>query len=301
MDAQALPPRFGMHGVLSALLRSDGALMQTPIPADPSSSKADPPGAGSLLRAWREKRRLSQLTLALEAGVSARHLSFIETGRARPSAELLLAVAEELDMPLRERNKLLLAAGFAPRYSETGIGSPDLAAVQGALSRLLDAHDPYPGVALDRHWNVVLANQAAGRLMVALPPELLQKPLNIFRASLHPQGFAAITLNFDEWGSYLLSELNKLVAASTDPATLALAEEVAAYPNVKALKARQVNVVEASHPLLIPCVINLGGARLSLFTTLATFGSPRDVTLAELTVELFYPADAATEKVLRAV
>jgi transcriptional regulator with XRE-family HTH domain len=263
-----------------------------------TQSAAAGESAGGMLRAWREKRCLSQLALALDAGVSARHLSFIETGRARPSPELILAVSAQLDMPLRERNKALLAAGYAPRFPETGLSSPDLATIQSALSRLLNAHDPYPGVALDRHWNVVLANPSAARLLNALPPFLQQTPLNIFRASLHPQGFAALTLNFDEWGSYLVSELQKLVAASTDPITAQLAEEIAAYPNVMALQARRT-AVEPSHALLVPCVLAVGGQRLSLFTTLATFGSPRDVTLSELTVELFYPADTETETILR--
>jgi transcriptional regulator with XRE-family HTH domain len=255
---------------------------------------------GELIRAWRMKRRLSQLTLALDVGVSARHLSFVETGRARPSPELLLSMSEHLDVPLRERNAMLLAAGYAPRFSETSISSPDMASVQSALQRLLDAHDPYPGLALDRHWNVVLANKMAANMVATLPPFLLQPRINIFRASLHPEGFAALTKNFDEWGSYMLQELQRLVAATTDPDTLRLAEEVAAYPNVAALKAKQSAGMRTDNPLLVPCVLEVNGTRMSLFTTLATFGSPRDVTLAELTVELFYPADKATEDVLRA-
>jgi transcriptional regulator with XRE-family HTH domain len=255
---------------------------------------------GELIRAWRTKRRLSQLTLALDIGVSARHLSFVETGRARPSPELLLSMSEHLDVPLRERNAMLLAAGYAPRFPETSMSSPDMASVQGALQRLLDAHDPYPGVALDRHWTVVRANQAARKMVAALPPFLTQPHLNIFRASLHPEGFAALTVNFDEWGSYLLDELQRLVAATTDPDMQKLAEEIAQYPNVAALKARRTAGMAPGNPLLVPCVMNIGGQHLSLFTTLATFGSPRDVTLAELTVELFYPADKASEELLRA-
>ena len=256
---------------------------------------------GPLLREWRQRRKLSQLALALDVGVSPRHLSFVETGRSRPSAELLLSMSEHLALPLRERNDLLLAAGYAPRYSETPLESPDLQVVRSALQRLLAAHDPYPGVALDRHWNVVLANRAAERLMGLLPPHLVGPPLNMMRASLHPEGFAAATLNFEAWGRHLLHELERACAAADDPALAALAAEVAGYPNVAALLAMATRRPTYQESLLIPCVLLSGeGRALSLFTTQATFGSPRDITLAELTVELFYPADAATEDALRA-
>jgi transcriptional regulator with XRE-family HTH domain len=252
---------------------------------------------GDLLRAWRAKRRLSQLEVGLTAGVSSRHLSFIETGRANASAELLIALAEVLEIPLRERNALLLAAGFAPRYSQTDLAAPSMVAMHGAITRVLDAHDPYPGVALDGQWNIVIANRAAQRLLSVLPPQLTAPAPNIFRAGLHPRGMAAFTHNFDEWGRYLLRQLQRLAEDSLDPSAAALLDEVRAYPNVEALLRAPVPV--PAHQLLVPCVLDLHGHRLSLFTTLATFGSPRDVTLAELTVELFYPADAATEAVLR--
>lgn len=252
---------------------------------------------GDLLRAWRAKRRLSQLEVGLTAGVSARHLSFIETGRARASAELLVALADVLDMPLRERNALLLAGGFAPRYSETDLAAPGMAAMQQAITRVLDAHDPYPGIALDRHWNIVIANAGAQRLLRVLPAELSQPMPNVFRLALHPRGIAAFTVNFGEWGRHMLRELQRLADASLDNEVAALLDEVRAYPNVQALLAAPAP--PPAHELLLPCVLELHGQRLSLFTTLATFGSPRDLTLAELTVELFYPADAATEAVLR--
>jgi transcriptional regulator with XRE-family HTH domain len=255
---------------------------------------------GDLLRAWRAKRRLSQLEVGLTAGVSARHLSFIETGRARASAELLVALADVLDMPLRERNALLLAAGFAPRYSETQLDAPDMAAMRQAITRVLGAHDPYPGVALDRHWNIVIANAAAQRMVAVVPADLLTLPHNIFRLGLHPRGLAACTSNFDEWGRYMLRALQRLADSSVDRELIALQREVRGYPNVQALLATPPKTAP-SNPLLVPCVLDIAGQRLSLFTTLATFGSPRDVTLAELTVELFYPADAATEAALRAI
>ena len=268
-------------------------------------------GVGAMLRAWRAKRHLSQLALALEAEVSARHLSFIETGRAKPSADLLLQLAERLAVPLRERNALLNAAGFAPRFPETGLSAPGMTTVRDAMQRLLDAHDPYPGVALDRAWNVVLTNAAARRMMAVLPPALATHAQNMFRVSLHPDGFAAFTVNFDEWGSYLLGELQQLCESRPDPDIAALLDEVSGYPNVRALRARnaaakgrtgvpQPNRDHAVSALLVPCVITLGTTTLSLFTTLATIGAPRDVTLAELTVELFYPSDGATAAALRA-
>jgi transcriptional regulator with XRE-family HTH domain len=254
---------------------------------------------GDLLRAWRAKRRLPQLELALVAGVSARHLSFIETGRAKASAELLVALADVLDMPLRERNALLLAAGFAPRWPETEFDAPGLAAMRDAVTRVLDAQDPYPGLALDRHWNVVIANAAARRLLALLPEDLLAPPHNVFRLGLHPRGIAALTTNFDDWGRYLQRTLQRLAADSTEPETATLLDEVRAYPNVQALLAHPAPPPRGDE-LIVPCVLEIHGQRLSMFTTLATFGSPRDVTLSELTVELFYPSDAATAAALRA-
>ena len=256
---------------------------------------------GVLLREWRQRRKLSQLALALDVGISARHLSFVETGRARPSPELLLSMSEHLAVPLRERNALLLAAGYAPRYAETPLDAPDMQAVRSALQRLLAAHDPYPGLALDRHWNVVLANAAAQRMMALLPPALAAPPVNMMRASLHPDGFAAATLNFDDWARHLLHELERAQAATDDPVLTALAQEVMAYPNVARLRAQERRRPSYEESLLIACVVVQGdGPALSMFTTQATFGSPRDVTLAELTVELFYPADETTEAALRA-
>jgi transcriptional regulator with XRE-family HTH domain len=254
---------------------------------------------GDLLRAWRAKRRLSQLEIGLTAGVSARHLSFIETGRARASAELLVALADVLDMPLRERNALLLAAGFAPRYPEHALEAPGLSAMRNAITRVLDAHDPYPGVALDGQWNVVVANRAAQRLLAVLPEDLRAGAHNLFRLALHPRGMAAFTTNFEAWGRYMLRELQRLADGSLDPAAAALLDEVRAYPNVRALGPSRPGAPAAEDELLVHCMRELHGRRLALFTTLATFGSPRDVTLAELTVELFYPADEATGAVLR--
>lgn len=282
-------------------------------PARQTQREAAPTGVGPLLREWRTRRRRSQLDLALDVGVSPRHLSFIETGRARPSAAMVLALAEQLALPLRERNRLLMAAGHAPRFGQRSLDAPEMAAVRTALQRLLDAHHPYPGVVLDRQWNVLLANGAAQALVGLLPPALLGPPLNIIRASLHPQGFAAATANFAEWGGYLIDALQRAVADSGDAVLAALQQEVLAYPNVQQLRAEQAargaRATDDGPTLLLPCVMMLPlpgpdgqpGApqRVSLFTTLTAFGTPRDITLDELAVELFYPADAASEALLR--
>lgn len=269
-------------------------------PASAAASAATrPETVGPLLREWRTRRRLSQMDLALDVGVSTRHLSFIETGRSRPSPGVLLALAEQLDVPLRERNRLLLAAGYAPRYAERPLDSEAMAPVRASLQRLLDAHDPYPGVALDRHWNVVLSNRAAQGLVALLPPALLGPPLNLMRASLHPQGFAAHTANFDDWGRYLVDALQRAATQSGDPGLLALDAEVRAYPTVAALRPADTPAVPAAPTLLLPCVMRLPQGPLSMFTTLTTFGTPRDITLQELCIELFYPADAASEAMLR--
>ncbi|MCP5265116.1 MAG: helix-turn-helix transcriptional regulator [Burkholderiaceae bacterium] len=257
-------------------------------------------GVGSMLREWRTRRRRSQMDLALDAGVSPRHLSFIETGRSRPSPSVLDAIAERLEVPLRERNRMLLAAGYAPRWRERALAEDAaMAPVRAALQRLLGAHDPYPGLVLDRHWNVVLANRAADALIERLPASLRNPCVNVFRASLHPQGMAAYTENFDAWAGYLLWSLRRALATSADPALEALQREVLAYPNVRAIRAAETRDTASADGLLLPCVLRLGGTRLSMFTTLTTFGTPRDVIIDELCIELFYPADAETEAALR--
>lgn len=266
-----------------------------------STQPRTPPAAtdiGGLIKEWRQQRRLSQMDLALDVGISPRHLSFVETGRSRPGAEVLLAIAERLALPLRTRNTWLLAAGYAPRYTEQPLASNQMAQIHAALDKLLRAHDPYPGVVLDGHWNVVLANTAAQRLIDLLPAALREPQVNMFRASLHPQGFAALTQNFHEWGSYLVQALQKQVLASRDETVTALAQEVLQYPNVAALRPLPLEVPGTLPSLLIPCLLELGGQRFSLFTTLTSFGTPRDITLAELSIELFYPSDPETDTLL---
>jgi transcriptional regulator with XRE-family HTH domain len=255
---------------------------------------------GELVREWRTRRRRSQMDLALDVGVSARHLSFVETGRSKPSAELVLALAEHLDVPRRERNTLLLAAGFAPRHAETPLDAPEMARVRATLQRLLDAHDPYPGVVLDRLWNVVAANRAAAALVDPVPAALAGPPVNVFRISLHPDGLAARTSNFAEWATVMLSQLHRVARRTADAALIGLEAEVTAYPNVQALMTRPgwTWTEDVDRQLLVPCDLEIGGVTLSLFTTLTTFGTAQDITLEELTVELFYPADELTERAL---
>ncbi|ORV86992.1 XRE family transcriptional regulator [Mycobacterium interjectum] len=255
---------------------------------------------GALLREWRERRRVSQLDLSLTVGVSARHLSFIETGRSRPSPEMVLALAEGLDVPLREQNTLLLAAGFAPRYPSRPLEDAALSPARDAVQRLLDAHDPYPGIVIDRCWNIVGTNTAASALTAGLPDDLLGPPANVYRLSLHPDGLAGRTLNFPEWAGYLLHQLRRTIALTGDPGLQALDDEVRGYPGVAGAATARGASPDGAGGLLIPFVLDVGGGQpLSMFTTLTTFGTPLDVTLAELAVELFYPADAESARLLR--
>jgi transcriptional regulator with XRE-family HTH domain len=250
---------------------------------------------GPLVREWRHRRSRSQLDVAYEIGVSPRHLSFVETGRSRPSPELLDAIGIHLDIPLRERNTMLLAAGFAPRYEQTSLDDPSMTTVVTSLRRLLDAHAPFPGIVLDRVWNVVLANAAASALTSLLPDHLSAAPVNVFRASLHPDGLAAHTVDFDQWATYPLHQLHRLVMLTGDAGLVAIEHEVTSYANIVELRARVDWTAPPPGPhLLVPYRLDVGDIELSMFTTLTTFGTPRDVTLDELAVELFFPNDAAT-------
>ncbi|GAC54886.1 helix-turn-helix transcriptional regulator [Gordonia amicalis] len=252
---------------------------------------------GTLLQQWRSRRSISQLDLAYEVGVSPKHLSFVETGKSRPSPTLLHALSERLDIPLRERNSLLLAAGHAPRYSEEPLDSETMTRVRAEVRRLLDAHNPNMGMALDRAWNVVLANDTAMLLLEMLPAELQTGPVNLFRVSLHPDGFAQMTRNFDEWAAYLLDLLRRMVRITGDERLAELEREVSSYPTVAGLSGDAVSHRSGeAGSLLVPLELAVGDQMLSFFSTLTTFGSPRDVTLEELTIELFYPADEPTEK-----
>jgi transcriptional regulator with XRE-family HTH domain len=256
-------------------------------------------GAGALIRDGRQRARLSQLELANLAGVSARHLGFVELGRSRPSPELLLLLAHHLDVPLRERNEWLVAAGYAPRFAQTPLEGEALARVRRSLQALLDAHDPFPGMVVDRTWTVQLANRAANRLADDIPPEARHVPSNVFRISLHPQGFAPRTHNFADWSGCLLRQLDLAVRRTNDPALVELAREVEGWPDIPPRQTWPGPSTSDHRDPVIPWNLELGGEELFLYSTISTFGTPLDVTLSELAIELFFPADEATEAVLR--
>ena len=241
----------------------------------------------------------SQLDLASEVGVSPRHLSFVELGKARPSPELLLRLADHLDVPPREQNDWLLAAGFAPRYPETPLEAGSMEPVRRSLQALLDAHEPFPGVVVDRRWTVQLTNRAAIRLADGVPDDARGVPSNIFRISLHPEGFAARTRNFGEWSPYLLRQLDLAVRRTGDPELTRLAAEVETWPRIPP-RATWSRPAHPDRPQpVIPWQLVLDGQELSMFTTMSTFGTPIDLTLSELTIELFFPADLDTETAFR--
>lgn len=254
---------------------------------------------GTHLKQWRARRGISQLDLAYTAGVSPRHLSFVETGKSKPSPELVLALALHLDVPLRERNTLLLAAGYAPRYEESSIDDPAMQAVRSALRRLLDAHDPFPGMVLDRRHDIVMTNHAADFFIGLLPDHLARPPVNMFRASLHPDGFSRFSPNAGPWAAVLLTQLERLAAHDNNVELAELRDEVLAYPNVVALsKQAQRRVLADDLGLVVSSSFTIGEHELSMFSTLTSFGSPRDITLDDASIELFFPANDATSDAL---
>ena len=247
---------------------------------------------GSLLREWRERRRLSQLELSGRAEVSTRHLSFVETGRSRPTPALIERLAGSLDVPLRERNRLLLAAGYAPAYPEHRLEGPDLAAVRAALSAVLVAHEPYPAVLLNRWWDLVDANSALTPLLAGVAPELLEPPVNVLRLSLHPQGLAPRILNLGSWRGHLLEQLHQRIERTADQRLVALAEELGGYPGGDRRPAAPGDVV-------LPLRVRSPAGELAFFSIAAHVATAADVTVDELVLEAFYPADAATAAALR--
>lgn len=251
---------------------------------------------GEMLREWREHRKLSQLEFALQARISSRHLSFVETGRSKPSREMVLRLAERLDVPLRERNHLLLAAGYAPAYSETAMDSPHLAVVRAAVRQVLTGHEPYPALAVDREWNLVDANASLALLTEGVAPELLTPPANCMRIALHPKGLAPRIVNLGEWRAHLLGRLRRQAARTADPALAQLYDELCTYPCDQ-----PEPEVELPGPgdIVVPLRIRYGDRELAFFSTVTTFGTPLDITVAELAIESFFPADAATASLLR--
>jgi len=263
----------------------------------PAPSHAATPSIGTLLRRWRTQRRLSQLALAVDADISSRHLSFIETGRAVPSREMVLHLGECLQLPLRERNRLLTAAGFAPTFGERSLDAPELRAMLDALRLVLDGHEPYPAMVVDRHWNLQLANAAARRLLTDIAPDLLQPPINLLRLSLHPQALAPRIINLGEWRAYVLSRLRALIAHSGDAGLIALCEELSGYPPL-AGETRGARSTPHSDVVVL-LRLRVAQGELALFGTITLFGSPIEVTLSELALEAFYPADPTSAALLR--
>lgn len=252
---------------------------------------------GPLVREWRRRRRRSQMDLALDCGISTRHLSFVETGRSRPSAPMVLRLAEELEVPLRDRNALLLAAGHAPAFGQRAFEDPEMAAVREAIDRVLDAHEPFPAVVIDRGWNSVAANSSLLRLVSGAAPRLLEAPVNIVRLTLHPDGLAPTIANLAEWRAHLLDRLARQVALTGDAELAALLEEVRGYPGPPLSDS---SVAPPAHAVAVPLRLRTpGGETLSFLSTMATFGTSVDITVSELSIESFFPADAATATALR--
>lgn len=255
---------------------------------------------GQLLREWRRRRRFSQLDLACDAGVSARHLSFIETGRSLPSREMLIRLAERLEVPLRERNALMISAGYAPIYAQRPLADDAMRAAREAITSLLSAHEPFPALAIDRHWTLVAANGAVQRLLAGVEPSLLVPPINVLRLSLHPAGLAPRILNFEQWRAHLLERLGSQVAATADAKLIGLLRELHEYP-ATAGAPRLDTPASRAPSFVVPLRLATQVGVLSMISTTTVFGTPVEVTLSELAIESFFPADAVTGEMLHAL
>lgn len=256
---------------------------------------------GNRLRAWRQQRRFSQLDLAHEANISTRHLSFVETGRAMPSREMVLRLADRLDVPLRERNALLVAAGYAPMFRERALDDPELESVLDAVKRVLKGHEPFPALAVDRWWNLVAANDAVAPLLAGADVSLLTPPINVLRLALHPRGIASRIGNFAQWREHLLDRLHRQAAATADPALQTLFEELRALPSPEASSNDRFE--QSRSDLFVPAVfvplrLRTEHGVLSFISTTTVFGTPMDVTLQELAIESFFPADGFTQQAI---
>jgi transcriptional regulator with XRE-family HTH domain len=252
---------------------------------------------GDLLREWRQRRRLSQLTLACDAEISTRHLSFIETGRSQPSREMILHLSEQLAVPMRDRNILLVAAGYAPMFPERSLDDPALQSVRKAIDLVLESQKPFPAFALDRHWNIVASNGALPEVYIGVAARLIQPPINALRLTLHPDGLARRIANLSEWREHSLARLRRQIDVTADPVLIELLRELSQYP-VPGGKQYAVAPADES-AVAIPFRIRTDQGLLSFFTTTTMFGSPVDITLSELAVECFYPSDAATAEIVR--
>ncbi|MFC7257917.1 helix-turn-helix domain-containing protein [Streptomyces lutosisoli] len=284
---------------------ASGAARSSTAPARKGAGKGPGDGVGEgigpLLRGWREQRRVSQLELALRADSSARHISFIETGRSRPSEEMVLRLAEHLDVPVRERNALLLAAGYAPHFKETPLDDPSMDALREGMERLIQGYEPYPALVVDATYNVLAANRGIAMLLDGIPESLLAPPLNAMRLTLHPEGLAPRIRNLRAWRDHLLAQMDRQIALRRSEPLRALYEEVAAYP------VPDPDLAEGDEPrgpvpyFALPMQIEHEGRVLSFISSISTFNTPMDVTVAELAIETFLPADPATVKYLQSL
>lgn len=255
--------------------------------------------AGNYLRSWRQRRRMSQLELALEAEISQRHLSFLESGRSTPSRDMLLHLAERLEVPLRERNTMLLAAGFAPVYAERSLDDPAMTVARAAIDKVLAGHEPFPALAVDRHWHLVAANAALAPLVADVEDQaLLQPPVNVLRLSLHPRGLQPRIGNLAEWRSHLLDRLRRQIVVTDDGVLVALLEELSGYPETNALSEVRSDAARDHGGVFVPLQLVTSRGTLSFLSTTTVFGTPRDITLSEIALEAFYPADAETGRLL---
>ncbi|MEU7635984.1 MULTISPECIES: helix-turn-helix domain-containing protein [unclassified Streptomyces] len=264
-----------------------------------TASAPETTGVGTLLREWRDRRRISQLELALRADSSARHISFVETGRSRPSQEMVLRLAEHLDVPVRERNALLIAAGYAPAFPETPLDDPSMSALRAGMERLLAGYDPYPALVVDGMYHVQATNQGLGVLLDGVDPELLHPPVNALRLTLHPRGMAPRIRNFPEWREHLFAQLDRQLALMRSAPLRALHDELRSYPLPD--REREAPAAGEHPPFALPLVIEHRGTVLSFLSTIATFNTPMDVTVSELALEAFLPADPETAAYLRKV
>jgi transcriptional regulator with XRE-family HTH domain len=266
-------------------------------PSGPSSASRT---VGELLRDWRQRRRMSQLLLAAEADISTRHLSFVESGRALPSREMVMHLAERLDVPLRARNMLLVAAGYAPLFRERPLTDPQLTAAREAVELVLKGHEPYPALAIDRHWTIVTANRALAPLLGAASEALLAPPVNALRLSLHPDGIAPSIVNWHAWRAHVLARLQRQIDVSADETLAALRDELAGYPTPPGAESPEADSNATLNQIAVPLRLRTPLGVLSFFSTTTVFGTPVDVTLSELAIEAFFPADPQTAAALRA-
>ncbi len=266
--------------------------LATPAPA---ASQVRP--FGDQLRAWRMRRRMSQMDLANEADISTRHLSFVETGRSAPSREMVLRLAERLEIPLRERNALLVAAGYAPMYRERPLDDPGLAVAKEAVQLILKSHEPFPALAVDRHWNMLAHNAVVPLLLARADPALLQPPVNVLRLSLHPRGLAPIIVNIGQWRHHLFERLRQQIQATGDTQLQALEQELRGYPMPQDADATRLEGEVLG--IAVPLRLRSEAGELSFISTMTVFGTAVDITLQELALETFFPADAFTAQALR--